>query len=281
MRKARNGFAKNLNYLCLAGVVALGLITIVASGGGGGDGAAPSSPGTPPTISDVKFYDSPEGSETYLFTIDEDAYIELTATDPDSDMTALLITQYHPADADTPYYGPDSIALPAQSDTTMTYSNIAPIDVTGPAGTWRIEFQIVDSKGNESNVLAIVVSVDEGSPGTAPTINNVAFYDVNWTISSSFNIGDYAHFRVIASDADKDMEYLFITQYHPADADTPYYDPPDRIYLNPLQSETYGYFSTVDPIEITGPAGTWRFEFQIEDSNSNTSNVFPFFLTID
>jgi len=38
MKKAGNGFVKNLHYLCLAGVIALGLMTIVATGGGGGGG---------------------------------------------------------------------------------------------------------------------------------------------------------------------------------------------------------------------------------------------------
>jgi hypothetical protein len=44
MKKARNGFIKNLHYLCLTGVIALGLMTIIASSGGsngsnGGDGS--------------------------------------------------------------------------------------------------------------------------------------------------------------------------------------------------------------------------------------------------
>ena len=40
MMKARNEFIKNLRYLCLVGIIALGLITIVGSNGGdgGGDG---------------------------------------------------------------------------------------------------------------------------------------------------------------------------------------------------------------------------------------------------
>jgi len=45
MKKVRNGFVKNLHYLCLAGVIALGFITIVATGGGGG-GSSSSSGGT-------------------------------------------------------------------------------------------------------------------------------------------------------------------------------------------------------------------------------------------
>jgi len=36
MRKVKNGFIKNLHYLCLIGVIALGLMTIVGTGGGGG-----------------------------------------------------------------------------------------------------------------------------------------------------------------------------------------------------------------------------------------------------
>jgi hypothetical protein len=36
MKRSRNGFIKNLRYLCLVGVIALGLMTIVGTGGGGG-----------------------------------------------------------------------------------------------------------------------------------------------------------------------------------------------------------------------------------------------------
>jgi len=39
MKKVRNGFIRNLHYLCLVGVIALGLITIVGTGGGGGGGS--------------------------------------------------------------------------------------------------------------------------------------------------------------------------------------------------------------------------------------------------
>lgn len=39
MKKARNGFVKNLRYLCLIGVVALGLMTVVGTGGNDDDSA--------------------------------------------------------------------------------------------------------------------------------------------------------------------------------------------------------------------------------------------------
>jgi len=45
MKKARNGFMNTLPYLCLVGVIALGLMTIVGTGGdgGGGGGGGPTS----------------------------------------------------------------------------------------------------------------------------------------------------------------------------------------------------------------------------------------------
>ena len=36
MKKVRNEFIKSLYYLCLIGVIALGLMTIIGTGGGGG-----------------------------------------------------------------------------------------------------------------------------------------------------------------------------------------------------------------------------------------------------
>ena len=40
MKKVRNVFINNLRYLCLVGVIALGFITIVGTGGGGGENAS-------------------------------------------------------------------------------------------------------------------------------------------------------------------------------------------------------------------------------------------------
>jgi hypothetical protein len=51
MKKGKNGFITNLRYLCLVGVITLGLITIVGSnGGGGGDGGAAPATQEPGTI---------------------------------------------------------------------------------------------------------------------------------------------------------------------------------------------------------------------------------------
>lgn len=53
MKKARNGFIKNLHYLCLIGIIALGLITIVGSNGGGGAGDGGNTTPTTDTTTDA------------------------------------------------------------------------------------------------------------------------------------------------------------------------------------------------------------------------------------
>jgi hypothetical protein len=45
MKRVRNGFIKNLRYVCLIGVIAFGLITIVGSNGGDGKGGGGTTPG--------------------------------------------------------------------------------------------------------------------------------------------------------------------------------------------------------------------------------------------
>ncbi len=54
MTKAKSGLIKNLHYLCLMGVIALGLMTIVGTSGGGGGGDTTTTTGdtTTPTTDD-------------------------------------------------------------------------------------------------------------------------------------------------------------------------------------------------------------------------------------
>ena len=60
MMKARNRFIKNLRYLCLIGVIGLGLMTIVGTGGGGGGGGTSVSTDT----GDTDQTDTDTGGET-------------------------------------------------------------------------------------------------------------------------------------------------------------------------------------------------------------------------
>jgi len=134
------------------------LILFCACSGGDDNNGEPSQ--TAPKINNVKIYNS-HGTEDYSFNIGEYAIFGVSATDPDMDMTNLLIWQYYPADSTTPYYGPSTVALPSQSEANAIYSTIDPIEIIGPAGYWKIEFQLEDSKGNESNVFRVYASVTE------------------------------------------------------------------------------------------------------------------------
>lgn len=125
--------------------------------GGGGDGGGPAQ--TAPKIIDVTIYDENWNIE-YSFNIGELANFEVDASDPDLDMETLLVTQYYPSDSQDIYLGPVIFSLPSQSSAEMTYWNIDPIEIIGPAGGWRIEFQIEDSLGHESNIFKVFVSVN-------------------------------------------------------------------------------------------------------------------------
>jgi hypothetical protein len=153
MNKKENAFLKGLRYFLLTCVISFGFISVVATGGGGGGGgsAPPPDLGTAPEIWAVEIYDV-NWVVTLSFDIGEYGNFIVCATDPDKDMVSLYVTQYHPHDSNTPYYGPDLMSLPSQPGVDVYYYNIDPIEVTGPSGTWRIEFQIEDSKSNESNI---------------------------------------------------------------------------------------------------------------------------------
>lgn len=71
MEKAKNGFIKNLHYLCLIGVITIGLITIVGTGGGGTNGGN----GTP-TVSTISI--SPDSAS---ITVGDTQQFNATAKD--------------------------------------------------------------------------------------------------------------------------------------------------------------------------------------------------------
>ncbi|MCK4820537.1 hypothetical protein KA005_32530, partial [bacterium] len=218
--------------------ISFGFISIIGTGGsgggGGGGGAPPSPPETAPTISDVNFYDAYE-NETYSFTIGEDANFRVYATDPDLDMISCEISQYHPHDSATPYYGPDTMSLPSQSHTDMVYYSIDPIEVTGPAGSWRIEFQIIDTKGNESNIWRVYSTVSSVSsdPLLAKTELLKGYWHFYYTIISTWN--DYYTLDTITGDTNSQGGYyiygtdkygdLVIATYWPNDGDWSLLDP--------------------------------------------------------
>ena len=133
-------------------LISFSLFQIVGCGGGGG-----SDNGTSPRIEDVILYRDVGGAqvESVEFWIGDQTILEVYSHDPDKDVSQLVIDQFHPADDTVPYYPTGTINLPSQSSSDTIFYNITPIDIIGPAGGWRLEFYLIDSKGNESNVWTI------------------------------------------------------------------------------------------------------------------------------
>lgn len=135
--------------------ITLIIISILALlfGCGGGSDSNPAVTTTAPVISSVKltnpalFNDWPQ----YEFYIGDMVDVEMIANDPDLDMTTLYVTHYLSPDFDTPYLQTIEVTLPSQTTSRAKYVLINPIEVVGPAGTWKVCFMIVDSVGNESN----------------------------------------------------------------------------------------------------------------------------------
>ncbi len=136
------------------------LFLFIGCGGGGDGGGGGSPPQTAPRINNVEIYDEFWNLD-YSFIIGEYANFRVWATDPDLDMTTLLITTYYPFDAASPYRGPNPIALPSQAEPDLVYFTIDALETSGPAGNWRTEFQIEDSHGNDSNIFMLYLVIHE------------------------------------------------------------------------------------------------------------------------
>jgi len=107
---------------------------------------------------------------------------------------------------------------------------------------------------------------------------NAVLYNSNWVTCSSFHIGDQANFGVRAKDPDKDMVNLYINQYYPANATTPYYS---NFQPLPSTSKIEDVFYNSTALPITGPSGGWRIEFQIGDSKDTDSNIFKVYVVVN
>lgn len=99
MKKTRNGFVKNLQYLCLIGVIALGLITIVGSNGGDGGGDGGGGDGVTPPASNVVVITEDIDSNT---TWEDDKIYVIEAWDFYVNATLIIeagaIIKFHPTE---------------------------------------------------------------------------------------------------------------------------------------------------------------------------------------
>lgn len=83
MKKPANMFVKNLRYICLISVIALGLITIIATGGGDGGGGSSTSTNNAPVITSTAGTTA-EQYEAYSYDVE--------ATDADGDTLTYSLT---------------------------------------------------------------------------------------------------------------------------------------------------------------------------------------------
>jgi hypothetical protein len=149
--------------------IIISLITIIGCGGGGDDAAPPGvvpGIGTLPIINNVVLTDE-DFNPKAVFEIGDEANFKVTATDPEKNMEELIITQYYLDVSKTdPFSGPEVSELPSQSDVSMEYWLLSGTTIDGPAGNWKLEFQIADSTGLESNVFTVFAVVTSAVPCT-------------------------------------------------------------------------------------------------------------------
>lgn len=122
------------------------------SSGSGADGSA--STGTAPRIDKVIMYRLVNGvqQESLEFWIGDQMAFRIYAYDRDRDISHAVMAQYHPVDATVPYYPVTAMPLPSQDEAEVILFPVGHLDNIGPAGSWRIEFYLIDSTGNESDV---------------------------------------------------------------------------------------------------------------------------------
>ena len=107
--------------------------------------------GTAPTIRAVYFYKEASLVPTSNFTAGDNITVEVKLEDPDLDIVTLHLVIYALGDPDTVYEGPNVYELdPVQaSENTISQE----FDDPFPEGDYRVDFQVLDEKGNASRVF--------------------------------------------------------------------------------------------------------------------------------
>ena len=154
---------KKFNKLCLVTLIlALSLFISIGCDNGGGGSSGSNNTGSKPEITDEDLF-SWNGSEwvlSHTFYIGSFADFNIYTHDDDMNLTECIIKQFYPMDATEPYYEPSPMLLPSQESADMSFYPVEIMDVDGPAGQWRIEFQLKDAKGNVSNVWTEYVAIE-------------------------------------------------------------------------------------------------------------------------
>jgi hypothetical protein len=121
-----------------------------------------------------------------------------------------------------------------------------------------------------------------GGAGFYPKIDLVQIVNnndpSNPIVWGTFTTGDNVCFNMQAQDMDQNMKTLWFSVYL-VDTET-LYSGPDAIALSKQNEETMVY-KQIGSIQLTEPAGEYRFDFQVEDETGNKSTVFTTALIVE
>lgn len=209
--KPRNGFIKNLQYLCLVSVIALGLLTIVGTGGGGGGGGGSSSD----TSSES---DSCESSVGITFTLkDPDSWesgytISMSLTGSDSEGYNYKLSGRLTTLDETTYEG--QAVIPTQE--IDVFENIDAGWVTTTMLTTYYDADTkepiirIDDEGNEDIPISISLLPETGEIGdfgslTSWQMSGGSYYKDTWELEDACDgLANLIIYRTI-KDSDGDI----------------------------------------------------------------------------
>jgi len=142
------------------------LVGCPPSGGGGGDDD--DDHGTAPRITDVDFYkctnedpDTCNDQQSYFYVGDYyNRWIE--CVDPDLDVKYMHYTWYKRVNGQyTISDGPDVKEMPTQTKETYYYRWVSNHLINGPKNSYKIEYQLEDTKNNMGNTFTVFLEVKE------------------------------------------------------------------------------------------------------------------------
>ena len=95
------------------------------------------------------------------FVIGDEVTFTVRFTDADLDCAYLTISEYFlllpnpDPSSETTYW----IVQDTVTDTINSFPDLDPVEISGPAGKWRVDFRIEDEAGNVSNIFEVFVTV--------------------------------------------------------------------------------------------------------------------------
>jgi hypothetical protein len=137
-----------------------------------------------------------------------------------------------------------------------------------------LNYMVVSGCSTSSNLIS-----SPGSPPAIQSVQTIKKMNGGSVATSSFRVGEMGNFIIVASDLDNDIEKLYIKGYAPGSSDSQPTLEAGPIELKP-QTKKISSYSLSEPIEVPSPPGRWRVDIQLEDKESNMSNVYTLYTII-